>query len=351
MPVSDVELTKMFEHVLTLSKVDATQSVAILKSHYSNARTVKAATDAAQRLGAKVYGVELPAFNHPTAMGSDMTAYCGETPLSGNKAAQRALEAADLIVDTMLLLHSPEQEQILKTGTRMLLAVEPPEVLARMLPTLADKERVQLAAKQLAAARSISVRSQAGTDFRAKLGQYPTVTEYGFADEPGRWDHWPSGFLFSWPDEESAEGTLVLDVGDIVLPFKNYLREKVVLEVEGGFVRKISGGFEAEYLRDYMAYFKDPEVYGISHIGWGLQPRAQWTAMGLYDKGDGMCMDARAFEGSFLFSTGPNTEVGGSRKTPCHMDIPLRRCDVAIDGLMVVRGGQVVEAPEAAAAA
>lgn len=349
MPVSDRELTQMFERVLTLSKVDKTQSVAVLKSDYSNPRIVRAAMDAAQRLGANVYGVELPAFNHPRAMGMDMTAYCGDTPLTGNLAAQRALEAADLIVDTMMLLHSPEQEQILKTGTRILLAVEPPEVLARIMPTEEDKIRVNAAAERLKRARSIAVTSKAGSDFRATLGQYPTVTEYGFADEPGRWDHWPSGFLFSWPDEGSAEGTLVLDVGDILLPFKTYVREKVTLEIEEGFIRRIHGGFEAEYLRDYMAYFKDPEVYGISHIGWGLQPRAQWTAMGLHDKNDGMCMDARAFYGNFLFSTGPNTEVGGSRKTPCHMDIPLRGCDILLDGEPVVLAGDVV-APDASRA-
>ncbi len=342
MPVSDCELTRMFEHVLTLSRVDGTQSVAVLKSHYSNPRVVKAAMEASQRLGARVYGVELPSFNHPMAMGNDMTAYCGDTALTGNHAAQRALEAADLVIDTMLLLHSPEQEQILKTGTRILLAVEPPEVLARLLPSLADKERVLAAAERLKTARSIRVRSAAGTDFTARLGQYPTVTEYGFADEPGRWDHWPSGFLFSWPDEGSAEGTLVLDVGEMLLPFKSYVRDRITLEVEDGFVRRIHGGFDAEYLRDYMAYFRDPEVYGISHIGWGLQPRAQWTAMGLHDRNDGMCMDARAFYGNFLFSTGPNTEVGGSRKTPCHMDIAMRRCDVLLDGDPVVLAGDVV---------
>ncbi|HEY0285513.1 MAG TPA: 2,5-dihydroxypyridine 5,6-dioxygenase [Pseudomonas sp.] len=349
MPVSDCQLTQMFEHVLKLSKVDATQSVAVLKSHYSDQRTVRAAMDAAQRLGAKVYAVELPSFNHPTAMGNDMTAYCGDTALTGNIAAQRALEAADLIVDTMMLLHSPEQEQILKTGTRILLAVEPPEVLARMLPTLADKARVLAAEEVLKAARTIRVTSRAGSDFRAQLGQYPSVTEYGFADEPGRWDHWPSGFLFSWPNEETAEGTLVIDIGDIVLPFKNYSREQITLQIEKGFITSIHGGFEAQYLRDYMKYFNDPEVYGISHIGWGLQPRAQWTAMGLYDKNDGMCMDARAFYGNFLFSTGPNTEVGGKRKTPCHLDIPLRRCDIYLDDLAVVLGGEVV-APQASKA-
>lgn len=343
MPVNSSELTQMFEHVLQLCNVDQTQSVAILKSHYSHQQTVQSAMDAACRLGAKVFILELPSFNHPTAMGNDMTAYCGDTALTGNIAAQRALEAADLIIDTMMLLHSPEQEQILKTGTRILLAVEPPEVLARILPTLEDKIRVQTAEKYLKIAKCMHVTSKAGSDFHAPLGRYPTVTEYGFADQPGRWDHWPSGFLFTWPNENAAEGVLVLDVGDILLPFKNYVREKVTLEIEKGFITRIHGGFEAEYLREYMKYFNDPEVYGISHIGWGLQPRAQWTAMGLHDKNDGMCMDARAFNGNFLFSTGPNTEVGGSRKTPCHMDIPLRNCTVRLDELIVVNEGVPVE--------
>ena len=87
MAVNETQLVQLFEQVLTLSKVDASQSVAILKSHYSDARTVRAATDAALRLGAVVYAVELPAFNHPRAMGNDMTAYCGDTALTGNGGA------------------------------------------------------------------------------------------------------------------------------------------------------------------------------------------------------------------------------------------------------------------------
>lgn len=41
MPVSDTELALMFEHVLSHSRVDETQSVAVLKSHYSNQRTFR----------------------------------------------------------------------------------------------------------------------------------------------------------------------------------------------------------------------------------------------------------------------------------------------------------------------
>ena len=196
MAVNETQLVQLFEQVLTLSKVDASQSVAILKSHYSDARTVRAATDAALRLGAGVCrraaGVQ-PSAGDGQRHDRLLRRYRADRQL----AAQRALEAADLIVDTMMLLHSPEQEQILKTGTRILLAVEPPEVLARLLPNAEDKARVLAAAAVLEQAKLMQVTSAAGSDFRAPLGQYPTVTEYGYADEPGRWDHWPSGFLFT----------------------------------------------------------------------------------------------------------------------------------------------------------
>lgn len=347
MPVGDIELLNMFQHVLRLSRVDQSQSVAVLKSSYSNPKLVWAAMEAAQSLKAKVYGVELPAVNHASAMGNDLSGYVGDTPLSGHKAAKAALGAADLIVDTMLLLHSPEQTEFLRNGSRMLLVIEPPEILARMLPTEDDKRRVEAGAKRLSAAKKFEVFSKAGTEFACTLGQYPTITEYGFADERGRWDHWPSGFLFTWPNEGTANGKIVIDVGDILYPFKSYAQSRITLDVKDGYIRKFSGGFDAEYLQNYMSTFRDPEVFAISHIGWGLQPRAHWSALGLYDKSESIGIDGRAFYGGFLFSTGPNTEAGGSRNTPCHMDIPLRRCSVVLDGEPMVTDGIVIPEDQA----
>ncbi|MNE90359.1 2,5-dihydroxypyridine 5,6-dioxygenase [compost metagenome] len=54
-------------------------------------------------------------------------------------------------------------------------------------------------------------------------------------------------------------------------------------------------------------------------------------------------MDARAFEGNFLFSLGPNNEAGGKRTTTCHIDIPLRRCTVRLDGQDMVKDGKVLD--------
>lgn len=60
--------------------------------------------------------------------------------------------------------------------------------------------------------------------------------------------------------------------------------------------------------------------------------------------------EARALGGGFPSSTGPGPEVGGSRKTPCRMDIPLRHCDVLPGARAVVRGGGAAEPITAQAA-
>ena len=173
---------------------------------------------AATDMGAIVNRLDLPPINGEKAISRDALAYLGTTPLTGNHAAIAALKASDLVLDLMTLLFSPEQHEILSSGTKILLAVEPPEVLARMVPTVADKKRVMAAAEKIGKAKEMHVTSDAGTDVRFSLGQFPAISEYGFVDEPGRWDHWPSGFALTWPNEGEAEGTIVLDRGDILLP-------------------------------------------------------------------------------------------------------------------------------------
>ena len=118
----------------------------------------------------------------------------------------------------------------------------------------------------------------------------------------------------------------------------------MTLTVVNGYVTKIEGGLDADLLREYMASFNDPESYAISHIGWGLQERAHWSVLSLYDREATTGMDGRAFAGNFLWSMGPNNEAGGSRETACHIDIPMRHCSVTLDGEEMVVAGKVLPA-------
>ncbi|MDT0218586.1 2,5-dihydroxypyridine 5,6-dioxygenase, partial [Alcaligenes sp. AB3] len=342
MAVSDYQLIEAWQEVLRLSKLQAGQTVTLLTSSTTNQQTMQCAQIAAQSMGAVVNRLDLLPVNAEKALSRDPLAYLGTTPLTGNEAAIAALKASDLVLDLMTLLFSPEQIDILKSGTKILLAVEPPEILVRTVPTEADRARVTAAAGLIKAAKEMSITSPAGTNLRCPLGEFPAIREYGFVDEPGRWDHWPSGFVLTWPNELGTNGTIVIDKGDILLPQKKYSSEQIILTVENGYATKIEGGIEAQLLDEYMKSFNDPEGYAISHIGWGLQPRCHWSTLGLYSRENTIGMDARAFEGNFLFSLGPNNEAGGNRTTACHIDIPLRNCTVSLDGRAVVRDGKVL---------
>ncbi len=343
MPISDHQMIEAWREVLRLSKLESGQIVTILTSVATHPQTLQTAKIAAQSMGAIVSQLDLPPVNGEKALSRDALAYLGTTPLTGNRAAIAALTESDLVLDLMTLLFSPEQLDILKTGTKILLAVEPPEVLARMVPTEGDKRRVEAAAKRIEGAREMRVSSPAGTDLVCTLGEFPVIREYGYVDAPGRWDHWPSGFVLTFPNEGGSNGKIVVDRGDILLPQKCYVRDPITITMQGGRATRIEGGVDAELLREYMGTFNDPEAYAMSHIGWGLQPRAKWSTLGLYDREATIAMDARAYEGNFLFSLGPNNEAGGTRTTACHMDIPLRNCTVSIDDDVVVRDGKVVE--------
>ncbi|WP_040259238.1 M29 family metallopeptidase [Pseudomonas massiliensis] len=345
MAISDIDLINAWKQVLTLSRLQAGDIVTVLTSDTTHPQTLRTAIIAASGLGARVNRLDLPPVNGEKAHSRDSLAYLGTTPLTGNRAAIAALKESDLVLDLMTLLFSPEQHEVLKSGTKILLAVEPPEVLARLVPTEADRARVGRAAAQLEGAREMHVTSRVGTDLRCPLGEYPAIKEYGFVDEPGRWDHWPSGFILTWPNERQANGRIVLDRGDILLPQKCYVNEPITLTVADGFVTSIEGGLDADLLKDYMGEFNDPEAYALSHIGWGLQQRARWSTLSLLDREATIGMDARAFEGNFLFSMGPNNEAGGDRVTACHIDIPMRNCTVALDGQVVVQDGKVIGNP------
>ncbi|HVV93186.1 MAG TPA: 2,5-dihydroxypyridine 5,6-dioxygenase [Hyphomicrobiales bacterium] len=342
MAIADDSRVEMWKEVLGLCAVKAGESVVVLTSESSHPLNIDAAMRSSLALGATTLMATLPPLVIRKPVAGDRTTYLGVTPLSGHRMGVELLKSADVVIDLMGLLHSPEQREILDSGTRILMVVEPPEVLAQMMPEANDKRRVMAADNRLRRAREMRVTSDAGTDLTLALGQFEPLPEYGFTDEPGHWDHWPSGFISTWPNEGSANGRVVIDVGDMMFPFKMYVSSPITLEIEGGCIRSIEGGFEATYLRRHIESYDDPGAFAVSHVGWGLQPKAKWTALGMRDKAQSLGMDARAYYGNFLFSTGPNAEAGGANNSRCHVDIPMAGCSVSLDSEPMTAAGDVV---------
>lgn len=291
---------------------------------------------AAQQLGANAFQLNVPKGGGP----SDI-ALVGRTALAGNRPAIDALKSADIVIDLIFLLFAPEQFEIMRAGVRILTVIEDIEVMRRRFPTQDLRARVECGEKLLASAKVLRITSAAGTDVTYRLGKYPVVTEYGFTDQPGRWDCWPSGFLFTGAYDDGVDGTVVIDVGDILFPFRRYVELPIRLTIAKGFITSITGrGMDAALLRNYMESFHDPRAFAVSHIGWGLDDKANWHHFAVSNPSLGT--DVLAFYGNVLFSTGPNGELGGTNDTLCHFDIPLRNCTLTLDGETVVKDGQVV---------
>jgi 2,5-dihydroxypyridine 5,6-dioxygenase len=241
-------------------------------------------------------------------------------------------------------MHAAELPEILKAGARVLyISNEHPDVLERLAPSPRDEQKVRAGMRVLRAAREMHVASPAGTDLAIRVEGARVGGVWGYTEKPGTLSHWPGGLCLCFPPSGSVNGTLVLAPGDLNLTFKRYLENPVRLKVENDYVTAIDGdSLDAELMREYFAAWGDREAYAVSHVGWGMNARARWDGLAMYDRRDVNGTEQRAFAGNFLYSTGAN-EVAG-RHTLGHYDLPLRHCTIKLDGAPVVEDGKLAGA-------
>ncbi len=335
------DMVRLFKTELELCKVTPDETVAVLSEGDDKRDYADAFLAAAEELDATSFQLNLV---KRSPQPGDMKK---RTSITGNRPAIEALKSSDIVIDLVGLLWSAEQNEITETGTRMLMVREPLDVLQRMFPRESLRRRVEAAQEMLTAAKTLRITSLAGTDVTYHLGTYPVLTQYGYTDTPGRWDHFAGGFLYTGARDDGVDGTVVINTGDILFPFLRYVNDPVRLKIEQGMVVDIEGrGVEAELLKSFINRYRDPRAYAVSHIGWGMDETAQWEYLGTgRNASQATGCDGRAYADNVLFSTGPNLELGGKNDTPCHLDIPLRGCTLTLDGTTIVKHGELI--PEA----
>jgi 2,5-dihydroxypyridine 5,6-dioxygenase len=329
----------LFADVFTRCKVGAGETCAILSETQSRSLNVQLAELALLRLGAKPFHVVVPtpAQSAPVPVRSTGASVA----LQGLAPAIGALAASSFVADCTLegLMHAAELPRILAGGARVLyISNEHPEVLERLAPSSADEQKVRAAMRALKGAKRMKVSSAAGTALEIRLDGARVGGVWGYTEKPGTLSHWPGGLVLAFPPGKAVNGSLVLAPGDLNLTFKRYVDSPVRLTIQDDYVTSIEGsGVDAELMRAYFAAWGERDAYAVSHVGWGLNTRARWDALTMYDRRDVNGTEQRAFAGNFLYSTGAN-EVAG-RHTLGHFDLPFRRCTVELDGHAVVREG------------
>src|SRR5215470_6507877 len=305
-------------------------TAAILSETQSRALNVQLAELALIRLGARPFHLVLPTPRNPHPVPVRSTG--ASEALGRLQPVVAALGQSGFVVDCTLegLMHAPETPEILKAGARILvISNEHPEALERMRPDPALETRVRAAAKLLRGSKRMAVASAAGTKLDVDLVGATTVGVWGWTDRPGTLAHWPGGIVVSFPKAGTVNGTLVLDRGDVNLTFKRYLEAPIKLTLDQDYVTQIEGeGADAEMMRSYLAAWGDREAYAVSHVGFGMNPKARYEALAMYDQRDTNGTEIRAVAGNFLFSTGANEFAG--RYTAGHFDIPVMKTTITV---------------------
>jgi len=331
----------LFADVFARCKVAAGDVCAVLSESQSRPLNVQLAELGLARLGARPFHVVVPTPRQTAPVPIRSTG--ASVALTDMGPAVQALAASSFVADCTVegLMHAAELPAILQGGARVLyISNEHPEALERLAPSPADEEKVRAAMRMLRAAKRLTVSSPAGTDLTITVAGARVGGVWGYTEKPGTLSHWPGGLCLCFPPAGSVNGSLVMAPGDLNLTFKRYVESPVRLVVESDYVTRIEGqSLDAELMREYFAAWGDREAYAVSHVGWGMNPRARWDALVMYDRRDVNGTEQRAFAGNFLYSTGAN-EVAG-RYTLGHFDLPFRHCTLNLDGRTIVEDGRL----------
>lgn len=339
--VNPAKLTVLFQKQFELCNVKKGETVMLVSDLSTRRPYVEAAFAAADGFGADVYEMCVNDVPSWTKVGVATIGQC--------KGTLEAAKAADMIVIFHTPLFTSWLKEVRDAGTRVQMIIDGPDDLEQLMAPAGLKEAVLYADKLLASSKKARITSDAGTDLTYDMGEYPVMSQYGYADSPGRFDHWGGGHVHTFPNEGSANGTVICQPGDIViLPYCRYIQDEIRLQIEDGFITSIEGELDAKLMRDWLSdnqeNEKDQDPFAISHLGWGLNPQALWYGIALNgDEPERSRAAARTFPGNFLFSTGPNSQGGGKRKTRGHYDVPMRDCTIELDGNVIIEKGKIID--------
>ena len=343
-----------FKRTFALCNLQAGDTACVLTESQSRRSNVELALLALEAMQIKAFELCLPSRGVSTPVPVRSTG--ASDAIAQHPAVIAALQNVTLIVDCTVegLLHAPELPAILKGNgasvpRHLMVSNEHPEILERTVPDPALEPCVRAAMKLLRSSHGMHVTSSAGTDLRIKLQGAVIGGGWGYSLKPGMVSHWPGGLALGFPAKNTVQGKLVLAAGDVNLSFKSYLRDAIELTITDDYITRIDGnGLDVETFREHLSVWEQHEgsrdTYAVSHVGFGLNPKARWDAMNFYDKRDFNGTELRAFAGNFLYSIGAN-EVAG-RHTLGHFDLPMRGCTIDLHGeqglTRVIESGKVV---------
>ena len=189
-------------------------------------------------------------------------------------------------------------------------------------------ERSERLAALLTRGKLARVTTPAGTDITLSIEGRDGIADTGLLTQRGAFGNLPAGEAFLAPVEGTAEGTIVVDgsVGD-----SGALSEPITLVVAGGYVTEIRGDETGQLERLLEPHGRD--AYSIAELGIGTNDRARIV---------GNVLEDEKVLGTVHIAMGNNAFMGGRVNVPSHHDAVLRRPDLFIDGMAIMKAGEIL---------
>lgn len=324
------ELIGLFKLQLTMCNLKPGELCVIVTDTAFNPVIGDAFLGAALDMGAEAYKTVLP--------------YSLPLPTRSLLPAWKEIDL--LVYPTTHALHQrPEMREALDEGMRALMAVQPLEVLRRLVADTDVIRRTKAGARLVEKARTIRITSDAGTDLVMDKTGRVGVANYGAADDRGHLDFWGAGMVETAQLEGSLEGQLVLNTGDIVFHLGRYIERPVVITFREGRAVKFEGGVDAFLIQNHLESFNDPKALMAGHTSWGTDRRALWTAQAIQfphpGAGGG---DTEAHYGQIEIEVGGNNDVcfRGENATSAHLGLCMLEASLALDERPIIDHGEFV---------
>jgi len=244
-----------------------------------------------------------------------------------------AMRAADVVLAPTVqsLSHTAARKAASEAGARIAtLPGVTEEMLARVMSADMDalRRRGRAIADVLTAGSEARITCPNGSDLRLSLEGRTAIPDAGELGERSAFGNLPCGEGFISPDDTACSGTLVVDgtIAGVGIP-----AEPVRLTVEDGHLVDATGP-EGAALLDLLRRHGE-EGTTIAELGIGTNERAELT---------GHILEDEKLLGTAHVAFGASQAIGGRIQVPVHLDCVVLRPAVSVDGVEIVRDGELL---------
>lgn len=250
----------------------------------------------------------------------------GAEPPAVVAEAMRSADVA-LCATSKSLTHTNARIEASAQGTRV---ITMPGITLDMIENGAagaDFEQVEQLTLQLTdklTKATTAVIEKDGHRLELDLAGRPGIPSPGVFREPGASGNFPSGEAFIAPQENGAQGSMIIDGSMVSI---GLLDEPLEVELAEGKLISLKG----KHAPDLAVLLETPENATIAELGIGTNDAARLT---------GAILEDEKIYGTVHIAFGTNTSFGGTNKAALHYDGVILKPTLYLDDELILKDGK-----------